>query len=65
MTGSAVRATDLVRALAQFKTDEFRIAKLFAKHIKFSEAVTRCTGSRFAIGVGTPTRILGLIRDGI
>ena len=40
------------------------MAKLFAKHIKFKEAVEMVQKNRMNIGVGTPQRITDLLEDG-
>ncbi len=40
------------------------MAKVFAKHIKFKEAVEAMKSSRVNIGVGTPQRIIDLLDDG-
>jgi protein CMS1 len=50
--------------LAKFSTKESKVAKLFAKHIKFKDAVETCSKTRMTFGVGTPHRIFDLIEDG-
>lgn len=40
------------------------MAKLFAKHIKLKDSITTCQTSRMGIGVGTPGRILDLLKEG-
>jgi len=42
VAGAGLRAADLTRTLREFQTKDAIIAKLFAKHIKFKEAVESC-----------------------
>ncbi|RPA91028.1 hypothetical protein L873DRAFT_1715673 [Choiromyces venosus 120613-1] len=65
LTSAALRATDLVRAVRKYQTKESLVAKLFAKHIKLKESITTCQTSRMGIGVGTPGRILDLLKEGV
>nr|POE90128.1 protein cms1 [Quercus suber] len=64
VAGAGLRAADLTRALRGFQTKESLVAKLFAKHIKLSEAVELVKKSRIGVGVGTPQRIIDLLEDG-
>ncbi|KAL8930516.1 MAG: hypothetical protein Q9208_000700 [Pyrenodesmia sp. 3 TL-2023] len=64
VTAAALRALDLVRVLKQFQRGDATVAKLFAKHIKFKDAVDFVRKTRMNIGVGTPSRINGLIAEG-
>jgi len=40
------------------------VAKLFAKHIKMKESIELCRKKRMTMGVGTPQRLLDLLKDG-
>ncbi|EPY49605.1 replication regulator [Schizosaccharomyces cryophilus OY26] len=57
---SALRALDIVKALRKLQTNEFKIAKLFGKHIKLDEHNDYCKKNKIGIAVGTPQRILQL-----
>ncbi|KAG0138482.1 U3-containing 90S pre-ribosomal complex subunit-domain containing protein [Tuber indicum] len=65
LTLAAVRATDLARAVRKYQTKDSLVAKLFAKHIKLKDSITTCQTSRIGIGVGTPGRILDLLKEGV
>ncbi|KAA8899775.1 U3-containing 90S pre-ribosomal complex subunit-domain containing protein [Sphaerosporella brunnea] len=64
VTAAALRATDLARAVKRFQTKDSMVAKFFSKHIKLSEAIGLCNNIKIGVGVGTPARILALIREG-
>lgn len=64
LTAAALRAADLTRAVRKFQSKENVVAKLFAKHIKIKESVEFCQQTRIGIGVGTPERVLALIKLG-
>jgi len=64
VAGAGLRAADLTRAVRGFQSKEAKIAKLFAKHIKLSDAIQDAKRSRMNIGVGTPQRIMELLDDG-
>ena len=64
VAGAGLRAADLTRALRKYQTKHALVAKLFAKHIKFQEAVEMVKKSRINIGVGTPQRIFDLLQEG-
>ncbi|KAF8538896.1 U3-containing 90S pre-ribosomal complex subunit-domain containing protein, partial [Trichophaea hybrida] len=64
VTAAALRATDLARVVKKFQTKECMVAKLFAKHIKLKESIDLCNSTKIGIGVGTPARMLALIREG-
>ncbi|CAI7575364.1 unnamed protein product [Penicillium glandicola] len=64
ISGAALRAADVVRALRSFQTKESIVGKLFAKHIKLEEAKQFLQRARSGIGAGTPTRISDLIESG-
>ncbi|KAF8472055.1 U3-containing 90S pre-ribosomal complex subunit-domain containing protein [Kalaharituber pfeilii] len=63
IAAAALRAADLTRAVRKFQSKENAIAKLFAKHIKFKESLEYCHSTRIGIGVGTPGRVLDLIKE--
>lgn len=58
---SAIRATDLIRAVREYGTEKSKIAKLFAKHMKLKENIKYIQKTSFGIGAGTPKRIHELI----
>lgn len=64
ITAAALRAADLTRAVRKFQSGENAVAKLFAKHIKMKESIEYCQKTRIGIGVGTPERVLALIKEG-
>ncbi|KAF3930193.1 hypothetical protein ABW20_dc0101746 [Dactylellina cionopaga] len=64
VTPAALRAADVVRTLRKYQTTDSTIAKFFAKHVKLSEAVEHAKKTRIGIAVGTPARLLDLIKDG-
>ncbi|KAI2675881.1 hypothetical protein CBS147355_6062 [Penicillium roqueforti] len=64
ISGAAMRAADVVRALRSFQTKDSIVGKLFAKHIKLEEAKQFLQRARSGIGAGTPTRISDLIESG-
>ncbi|KAJ5967390.1 DNA/RNA helicase DEAD/DEAH box type N-terminal [Penicillium viridicatum] len=64
ISGAALRAADVVRALRSFQTKDSIVGKLFAKHIKLEEAKQFLQRARSGIGAGTPTRISDLIESG-
>ncbi|KAL8675251.1 MAG: hypothetical protein Q9168_000371 [Polycauliona sp. 1 TL-2023] len=64
LTGAALRAADLSRVLRKFQSKQATVAKLFAKHIKLKDAAEFVKKTRINIGVGTPTRIIGLVAEG-
>ncbi|EPS36777.1 hypothetical protein H072_9645 [Dactylellina haptotyla CBS 200.50] len=61
---AALRAADVVRTLRKYQTTDSFIAKFFAKHVKLSEAVEYAKKTRIGIAVGTPARLVDLIKDG-
>lgn len=64
VTGAGQRAADLVRAVRAFGTKNNAVAKLFAKHIKISEAVEFLGKHRTGLAVGTPARLIDLLENG-
>ncbi|KAL8854885.1 MAG: hypothetical protein Q9221_000391 [Calogaya cf. arnoldii] len=64
LTGAALRAAELSRVLRKFQSKEATVAKLFAKHIKIKDAIDFVKKTRrINIGVGTPTRIIDLLKE--
>ncbi|KAF3915741.1 hypothetical protein AA313_de0210198 [Arthrobotrys entomopaga] len=61
---AALRAADVVRILRKYQTTDSSIAKFFAKHVKLSEAVESAKKTRIGIAVGTPARLVDLIKEG-
>ncbi|XP_060558981.1 protein CMSS1-like isoform X2 [Ruditapes philippinarum] len=61
---AALRAVDLNRQLQDFKGDKCKCAKLFAKHMKLGEQQTFLKKSVCHMGIGTPNRILALVKSG-
>jgi protein CMS1 len=64
VAGAGLRAADVTRALRKFQTEKSMVAKLFAKHIKLKEAIEMVSKTRMGIGVGTPQRLIDLMKDG-
>ncbi|KAI9769422.1 MAG: hypothetical protein M1840_004124 [Geoglossum simile] len=65
VTSAGIRAANLTRALRKFQTKQSTVAKLFAKHIKLKDAITFVTKTRMGIAIGTPTRLIGLLNEGV
>lgn len=63
ITASGIRAADLARELRTFQTDDVKIAKLFAKHMKMSESVEFVGKTKINIAAGTPSRPKELIEQ--
>lgn len=63
ISAAALRAADLTRALRKFQSKEMAVGKLFAKHIKLKESIEYCQNTKIGIGVGTPSRIMDLIKE--
>ncbi|KAJ6662683.1 hypothetical protein lerEdw1_011323 [Lerista edwardsae] len=62
---SALRCLELIKSLAAFKGDG-KVMKMFAKHIKIQEQMTKLEKGVIHVGVGTPGRIKALIQqDGL
>ena len=61
ISSSAVRANALVKTL---KTLNVKVAKLFAKHLKFQAQVEMLTSEKYPIVSGTSTRMIKLIENG-
>lgn len=62
---SAIRTTDLLRAVRRYGSEKSKIAKLFAKHMKLSAMIKYVQETRFGIGAGTPQRVLDLIKQDV
>ena len=65
ITAAALRAADATRAVRKFQSKQNAVAKLFAKHIKLKDSIEYCQKTRIGIGVGTPGRVLALIKEGM
>ncbi|KAK6502309.1 hypothetical protein TWF506_002891 [Arthrobotrys conoides] len=61
---AALRAADVVRIMRKYQTTDSQIAKFFAKHVKLSEHIEYAKKTRIGIAVGTPARLVDLIKDG-
>ena len=49
----------------KFQTKDATVAKLFAKHIKIEDSIKFLKSRRTGIAVGTPTRLMDLMTDGL
>ncbi|KAK5444289.1 Protein cms1 [Exophiala xenobiotica] len=58
---SGIRTADLNRELRVFNTEESKVAKLIAKHMKLHENIDYMRKNKVGIAVGTPTRVKDLI----
>nr|AVI60840.1 P-loop containing nucleoside triphosphate hydrolase [Morchella crassipes] len=65
ITSAALRASRIASALRKYQAKEAMVAKLFAKHIKVAESVEMCKDNRIGIAVGTPSRILEVLNEGV
>ncbi|XP_028401778.1 protein CMSS1-like isoform X2 [Dendronephthya gigantea] len=63
ITSAATRATDVVRAMADFR-GTCKVVKLFSKHIKLEEQEEYLEKHVVHLGVGTPNRICKLMKSG-
>ncbi|XP_045196350.2 protein CMSS1-like [Mercenaria mercenaria] len=64
ISASALRAVDLNRQLQDFKGDKCKCAKLFAKHMKLADQQKFLKKAVCHMGIGTPNRILALVKSG-
>nr|XP_011413518.2 uncharacterized protein C3orf26 homolog [Crassostrea gigas] len=64
ITSSAIRAVHLNRSITDFKTEDCKCAKLFAKHFKIEEQKKYLSKNVCHIGLGTPNRICSLLKSG-
>jgi hypothetical protein len=58
---SALRVLEVVKDLKT--TENLKVAKLFARHIKLPEQLLQLKNDTFHVGVGTPNRILKIMND--
>ncbi|KAH8149220.1 uncharacterized protein LAJ45_06759 [Morchella importuna] len=63
VTAAALRASRVASALRKYQSKDAMVAKLFAKHIKLAESVEMCKNNRIGIAVGTPSRILDVLKE--
>jgi len=59
VSSSAVGCLPFISGL---KTSNWRVMKLFAKHIKIAQQIEQLKTRKVSVGVGTPNRILQLVR---
>ncbi|KAH8659600.1 U3-containing 90S pre-ribosomal complex subunit-domain containing protein [Ilyonectria robusta] len=64
VAGAGLRAADITRAVRKFSRKESTVGKLFAKHMKVDEQVEFLNKHSIGIGVGTPARLIDLIKNG-
>lgn len=62
IASSGIRTADLVRTVRIFNTEESKVAKLFAKHMKLNDNIQYVKKTKIGIAVGTPTRLLDLFK---
>lgn len=65
LTPEAARACDLIRALAPFHTASHHVGKLFGKHMDLAEQKQFLISKNSRVVVGSPNRILALLRAGV
>lgn len=61
ITPSGIRTADLTRELRVFNTEQSKVAKLIAKHMKLKDNVEYMKNTKVGIAVGTPMRVKDLI----
>ncbi|XP_055888943.1 uncharacterized protein C3orf26 homolog [Biomphalaria glabrata] len=64
VASSAIRAVELNRQIKEFLDGKCKVAKLFAKHMKIEEQKKFLSKTNCQVGIGTPGRILMLIKQG-
>ncbi|GFN75457.1 protein cmss1 [Plakobranchus ocellatus] len=64
VTSSAIRAVELNRLIKDFLDGKCKVAKLFAKHMKVKEQKKYLSQTNCQVGIGTPGRLLLLIKQG-
>ncbi|KAL2439229.1 Protein CMS1 [Exophiala dermatitidis] len=64
VTSSGIRTADLYRELRVFNSDNTKVAKLIAKHMKLKDNVEYMQKTRVGIAIGTPGRLKDLIDAG-
>ncbi|BFZ09828.1 hypothetical protein BsWGS_12867 [Bradybaena similaris] len=67
VTSSAIRAVELNRQIKEFLDGKCKskVAKLFAKHMKIEDQKKFLLKTNFQVGIGTPSRLLLLIKQGV
>ncbi|CAG5129954.1 unnamed protein product [Candidula unifasciata] len=65
VTSSAIRAVELNRQIKDFLDDKSKVAKLFAKHMKVEDQKKFLMKTNCQVGIGTPGRLLLLIKQGV
>ncbi|RUS85959.1 hypothetical protein EGW08_006288 [Elysia chlorotica] len=65
ITSSAIRAVELNRSIKDFLDGKCKVAKLFAKHMKVEEQKKFLSKTNCQVGIGTPGRLLLLIKQGV
>lgn len=64
ISAAALRSSHVATAMRKYQSKNAMVAKLFAKHIKLKESIEMCENNRLGIAVGTPGRILELLKEG-
>jgi len=60
---SAIRTQDVLREIRKYGSEESKVAKLFAKHMKLKVMIKYVGKTKFGIGGGTPSRMKDLIEN--
>lgn len=63
LTSSAIRAQALLQQVRAYGSEDNKIAKLFAKHLKLKDHIQYVQKTKFGIGAGTAHRIQHLIEN--
>jgi protein CMS1 len=61
VTSSGIRTASLNRTLRAFNTEESKVAKLIAKHMKIGDNAAYMQRTKVGIAIGTPARLKDLI----
>ncbi|KAL6245713.1 Protein cms1 [Rhinocladiella similis] len=61
---SGIRAADLYREMRVFNTEQSKVAKFIAKHMKLQENVEYMKKNKVGIVIGTPARVIDVIKAG-
>lgn len=64
VTASGIRTADLTRELRVFNSENAKVAKLIAKHMKLKDNVDFIQKTKVGIAIGTPGRLKDLIDAG-
>ncbi|KAF7532015.1 hypothetical protein G7Z17_g13683 [Cylindrodendrum hubeiense] len=64
VAGAGMRAADITRVVRKFSSKQSTVGKLFAKHMKVDEQVEFLKKHSIGIGIGTPARLIELIKNG-